>query len=229
MKTFIIYNSVYEKSKRIAKECLKSFEGFSSWEPELHDGCTPSTLKEYDEKYNVTTGPRTKKYSTDKLSMSKTCCFYSHYEVWLKCIDLDEPIAVVEHDTECIGELNIPDNFDMNRALGIQLTTDSMLSLLPHYRKNKMVNEINLTKNGKGIHDVFYVHPHGKKYFAGGTGYVLTPEACKIIVDWCEKNGWTQNDLLFDDQLIDLQYVHPSPIEYVRSKELNSSAGLTNL
>ena len=223
MKTFIIYNSVYGKSKKIAQECLKSFEGFSSWEPELHDGCTPSTLEEYDIKYNIVNGRITKGYSSEQLMLSKKSCFYSHYELWLRCIELDEPIVIVEHDTECVGELKIPDNFDMNRALGIQLTTDSMLSLSSHYRKYKGKS----SKNGEGIHDIFYVHPKGKKYFAGATGYMLTPQACKVIVDYVSDNGWTQNDLLFDDQLIDLQYIHPSPIEYIKSKELNSSARLT--
>lgn len=222
MKTFIVYNSIYDQSEKIAKESYDTFLKYKGWEPQLHDGCYPSILNDYDKKYNIKTGELTKKYSNQKLALTKKACFYSHYELWVKCIELNEPIAIVEHDTVCCGDLNIPNNFNMNIPLGIQLTTDSMLIALKHY--NNLKNTMQLNINGDGLHKVFYVHPHGKKYFAGGTGYILTPEACKIIVDWCKTNGWTQNDLLFDDELFSLYYIHPSPVKYIKEKELNSSS-----
>ena len=223
MKTYIIHNSIIPESKRIANQAYQTFKAYKGWEPELYDGCYPSVLEKYDNKYGVKDGIKTKKYSTEKLTTSKKSCFYSHYTLWLKCIELNEPIAIVEHDVECIDDLNIP-LAEMNGAFGIQLTTDSMLEHLKHY--NNLKNKTELSINGKGIHKVFYTHPHGKKYFAGGTGYILSPEACKMIVEWCNENGWTQNDLLFDsDDFFMLYYIHPSPVKYFKSKELGTSSG----
>jgi hypothetical protein len=60
--------------------------------------------------------------------------------------------------------------------------------------------------------------------FAGGTGYMLSAKACQWLVEDCRKNGWCQNDMLFTDQDFPLYYVYPSPVEYIRSKELKSSS-----
>ncbi len=220
MKTLIIYNSLYDRSNKIANEAYDTFKSHKGWDPVLWDGCTPNDLSWYEDKYKVTEGKRTKPYGEKKLWESKKSCFYSHYSAWYFCANSDQPFAFVEHDTECISPL-IEINLDWNKPVGVQLTTQSMIRHLPHYRKH----QLKLDMTGPGLHKVWYDHPHGMTTFAGGTGYILSPSACRWLVEDCLKNGWTQNDLLFNDRDFELYYLYPSLVEYIPAKELKSSSG----
>ncbi len=45
-------------------------------------------------------------------SQSEKAGFYSHLELWKKCFEEDEPIAIIEHDVMCIkDDMPIIDNF----------------------------------------------------------------------------------------------------------------------
>lgn len=222
MKTYIVYNKIYSRSKSNAAHCLSSFANFSGWEPELYDGCTPERLKEFESKYPLSDQRHQFINSPVKMIESKKSCFYSHYDLWNRCVQKNEPIAIIEHDTMCIDNYNIP-KFDESSPLAIQLTTDSTINLWRYYRTRE--NKKMFEKNGDGLHKIFYVHAHGKRYMAGHTGYIITPAACDILIKDCEKNGWEQNDLLTSDEVFPLYYIRPSPIMYVKTKELKSSSG----
>jgi len=219
MSTFVIYNSVNANSNKIGNEAFQSFSQYEGWDPVLWDGCTPHMLPWYRDKYEITAGNRTKKYANEKIRQNKESCFFSHYSVWELCANNNETAIIVEHDTICNQDFILPD-LDWDTALGVQLTTQSMLQHLHHY--NKYQKQLN--SKGDGIHQVFYTHTYGMTTFAGGTGYMLSAKACQWLVEDCRKNGWCQNDMLFTDQDFPLYYVYPSPVEYIRSKELKSSS-----
>lgn len=220
MTTYVIYNSAYEQSNIIGNEAFDSFKSFKGWNPVLWDGCTPNSLPWYRNKYKVKVGERTKEYDNATIRLSKEACFYSHYSVWDHCARMNETAIIVEHDTMCLQDFVMPD-LDWSSAIGVQLTTQSMLTHLHHYAKYQK----ELNTKGNGIHPVFYTHTYGMTTFAGGTGYMLSAKACQWLVDDCIRNGWCQNDMLFTDKDFPLYYVYPSPVEYIRSKELKSSSG----
>ncbi len=224
MKTFIIYNSIYPESVKNSKKCLQSFSGKAGWDPQLFDGCNPRNISEFETKYGIKTSDRTKhKPGTAKedLILSKKSCFYSHYDLWNKCVEIETPVAIVEHDTECISDYNLP-TIDPNSKMAVQITTDSTLFNWQYYKTpyNYRIFE----KNGEGMHRIFYVHAHGKKYMAGNTGYIITPAACQFLIEDCKANGWLQNDLLIHDEVFPLYYIRPSPIRYLKKRELRSSS-----
>jgi GR25 family glycosyltransferase involved in LPS biosynthesis len=204
--------------------CLDSFRDKTGWKPEIFDGCNPKNIGEYESKYDLKTTQRTKhkpgKASPDLITTKKSC-FYSHYDLWNRCVDLQQPIAIVEHDTECVLDYNLPD-IDSNTKMAIQLTTDSILFNWDYYKTE--FNKEKYKTNGSGMHRIFYVHAHGKKYMAGNTGYIITPSACKVLIEDCKENGWLQNDLLIHDDVFPLYYINPSPIRYVKNRELRSSS-----
>jgi glycosyl transferase family 25 len=220
MKAFIIYNSVYSASARNAKLGLESFSNFRGWEPEMFDGCHPGILNEYSIKYPLGDG-RHRFAEREKLYKSKKSCFYSHYDLWNKCVELNEPIVIVEHDTECCGDF-ISLDINLDSPLAIDMAIESIMPVSRNYQFRK--EEPVFKQNGNGTHPVFYIHPHGRKYLAGNVGYLITPQACNILIEDCVKHGWDQNDILINENKFQLYYQMPSMIKYVTSRELQSSS-----
>ena len=223
MNTFIIYNESIPETKANAEDCLQSFSRFSGWAPELFDGCSPDTLNDYISRYGVKQGMRTKHREENNLWASKFSCFYSHYAIWVMCYENNEPVAIVENDTRCIGDYNV--EFDHKSNTIIQLTLESMINPLkgvnPHTKRGRLQEYDDI---GEGMHKIWFEHPHGEVYLAGATGYIITPKAAKVLIDDCTRNGWTQNDLLISANMMELLFVNPSPIEYVKSKEKKTSS-----
>jgi len=220
MKTFIIYNSISKKSTENANACANSFHKFNGWDLEVYDGCNPLNLHKYEKKYPLLTTARTLHKGKIKFK-SKKCCFYSHYELWNRCADLNENVVIVEHDTECILDNNIPE-IDKSLKSAAQLSTDSILWNWPWYNTDSVKSKY--IKNGHGLHEIFYCQPSGLKCMSGNTAYIITPAACKHLIKDCQDNGWTQNDLLINTDQFPLYYLTPSPIAYIKSRELGSSS-----
>ena len=216
MKAYILYNP-QQKSLDYARACFDSFSGFDTWEPILFSGCNPTVLKEYDDKYNISDN-RSKWEKDDERYESKKSCFYSHFELWLKVIENNAVTAIVEHDTRCIGDL--PDNLKFNGA--IQLCIESAARL-----KHKAIREKDygrLIGREDGVHPMDISREiNGYTPMISNMAYAITPEAAKILVDDCIKNGWYQNDELITTKYFDIGYILPSVIEYDKSLELGTS------
>lgn len=217
MKTYILYNSVNANSVKNAEICLKSFEKFSSWQPELFDGCTPAALDAFQSKYKLK-DDRGRFPPTHAYFKSKKSCFYSHFTLWLACIELNQPVTIVEHDTYCDGDL--PDSFSFTGA--VQFTAESIFKHLPQYAKL-----VNIYKNLlPGLYSFDTLPPTGGwgHCMAGNTGYGITPAAAEILVNDCFENGWQQNDVLMSTKLCVVEFVVPSLIVYDPLREIKSSS-----
>jgi GR25 family glycosyltransferase involved in LPS biosynthesis len=217
MKTYIIYNSSNPASVKNAALCLNSFENFPSWKPELFDGCTPKDLEHLDAKYNLK-NDRAKYKIDNPIYKSKKSCFYSHFTLWLKCIELNEPIAILEHDTYCKGD--IPENFRFSGI--VHFSAESVFNSFSMYRSiRKTYSDLKV-----GLHSItlMLTPENTEKCIAGNTAYGITPAAAKILVDNCFKYGWQQNDILMSIKLCNIEVLVPSIIVYDRSRELKSSS-----
>jgi len=217
MKVFIIYNEPHPKSREIVKFSFESFANFPSWEPILYDGCNPGTLKRFQETYKLSDG-RTTIVPTNERYESKKSCFYSHFELWLKSVALDEMIAIVEHDTYCVADL--PEELNFEGALQLTIESASRLILNKVYKRDYE----NIMKRGDGIHDMCtHRLVNGHVPMIGGTCYIITPAAAKILTEDCFKNGWLHNDALITTEFFNINYILPSPIVYDKDKELGTS------
>lgn len=217
MKTFIIYNSVSVRSVKIANESYASFQKYNGWQPELYDGCVPGLLDYYDKKYGLPE-EKNKKFNGTPLYPHKKSCFYSHYSLWIKCIEMNEDIAIVEHDTECVGDF--PSEYPADGVT--QLSTESMLGKNPPYTSKHF--EEQYKEKGEGCHQIWYQHPHGHYGLAGCTGYIMTSHAASVYKKICEQDGWYQNDLLISEDHTRMWYFNPSPVRWCKEKELRSSS-----
>jgi hypothetical protein len=217
MKTFIIYNSSNPLSVKNASMCMDSFKNFPSWEPILFDGCTPNDLEHLDTKYNLK-NERARYKPNESLFKSKKTCFYSHFKLWIDCIEMDEPITIVEHDTYCKD--NLPE--DLNFQSILQFSAESMFNSFNRYKDARILYD----RLDPGIYSMELIPPlkNWGHCIAGNTAYGITPESAKILVEDCFKNGWQQNDLLMNTKLCKIEMLVPSIIVYDPLRELKTSS-----
>jgi glycosyl transferase family 25 len=93
-------------------------------------------------------------------------CFYSHYRLWQKCVDLDEPIIIWEDDIKLL------------RPFMPVKWTDVLIVALGHPTKSQ--GYMNYLENPKGV-------PAASEYrqssMPGCCGYAIKPHAAKKLVD----------------------------------------------
>ena len=106
MKAFIISLSRIEQSISFAKTMIEPLTKYG-FEVELFEGSYGDEMEDLFENQGRTFHP-TDHLEEPSIANRKTAgpgakgCFYSHYRLWQKCIELDEPIWVFEDDIEFI-------------------------------------------------------------------------------------------------------------------------------
>lgn len=174
MKSFIIHLSKILSSKETAyqtKEDLKKY-GIESelWEGTY--GNDPLILKENRPLHPWTfKGPNApvvedSKYAQKASALGVKGCFYSHFRLWEKCIELDEPIMIWEDDIE-IRRGYIPVEWDDILVLAIGHPAKSSKYL--EWFENPDI------ENPKSI--IF-----GNASMPGCCGYAIKPHAAKTLV-----------------------------------------------
>ena len=219
MKVYIIHNS-QSLSIKYATECYESFSTFNNWEPFLFNGCNPDTLDEYQDRYNLTN--KRAKCPKERYK-SKKSCFYSHYELWNLAVNLNEKIAIVEHDTYCIGDM--PESLEFTGALQLSVESAAREKLYKIW-----INDYHRLMSRKdGIHTLDICRKiEGHTPLIANMAYAITPNAASILIEDCKKNGWLQNDNLITSKYFDIEYLLPSVIKYDKSKELGTSINYEN-
>jgi len=93
-KTFVIALKKHPISLSQLKNCIASAKQHD-WNIEVFWGTNGKTLS-LDSWKAIGITPLLHKGSMDKLGTWG--CFFSHYALWNKCIELNEPIIILEHD-----------------------------------------------------------------------------------------------------------------------------------
>ena len=159
MKTFLIRISSNKDSVKSEQQTIDSARSVGYNEPiEIFEAIKPTEWKSilpYPNTFNDYARP-------DNVA----ACFASHYLLWEKCVELNEPILILEHDA--IFKTNIPDiDFDMCVNFG-----------RPSYiRPNKIVYD----EPKEGLDIVNQVN------FLGHHAYAMKPKAAKIFCDDVKK------------------------------------------
>ena len=185
MKTYIIRISSNKDSVSSAEQTLQTAKDVGYTEPiEIFEAIKPTDWKEilpYPNTFNDYARP-------DNVG----ACFASHYLLWKKCVELDEPILILEHDA--IFKQNIPEiDFDMCITLG-----------RPSYiRPWQMVYDE--PKDG--------VQPLVQENFLGHHAYAIKPEAAKIFCEDVESRTLCASDIWINkDTYPWLQEYNPHPV-----------------
>lgn len=213
MKAFIIHTP-HKKSIEYATKALESFDQFHNWEPELFGGTTLETLPTYEALFNINLKipSRAQQYEKHPKFLIKKCCSLNHYRLFKKCLELNEPIAIIEHDSRCIGDWTDV-QFDDVLILNALSALDQPI-LAPVLQQNKQFRN-NPTK---GIHDVRFTGLQYNlidlalkgQYTMPGTGaYGITPLGASKMIAVYEQIGWDQSDFIINTGYVRIQTLIP--------------------
>lgn len=220
MNAAIIYNSIYPEVAAQAARCLESFRGFSGWEPELFEGCSPATLADWDRKFKIGDG-RAKTPPADPRYPSKKACFYSHFALWNVALHTRRPLAVIEYDTACMGAWTIKPPADGVLHLSLQTFARNVKN---KYGRNWPEDAELLGRLPPGIYNIAdTARGHDKRDMPGNTAYLITPSAAAVLIEDCIRRGWKQNDNLMTQDKFPLRYLIPSPVAYLEEADRHTS------
>lgn len=99
-KTFVIVMEGYPISESQFIDCINSGKKFN-WKIEKFSATIGTSIRDEDWK-TIGVKPLLHKKTMDKLGVHG--CFFSHFRLWKKCIDLNEPIVILEHDAVINGD-----------------------------------------------------------------------------------------------------------------------------
>ena len=216
MKGFVIYVDTSSKSKESAKHTQSMF------------GDIDITLFKGVDKTNVW-----QTFIDSELSMldikhfgggkvdSEIATFFSHYNVWLKCIELNEPILVLEHDAIIIGEIDFSilnkfegDLLNLGEPNWGSITLDSHPSLWLDKPKGIFLRDVCNNK-----HDIYKMWTNEKglchcdtMWLFGAHAYLLNPSGAIKLVEGTKK-GILPADIYIRQELIDIYDYLPHPIK----------------
>jgi len=157
MKAFVITIKGHDKSEKIANRCIKTGKA-NGLTIEKHYGITPKdnprkifenrgfTLKNFNEKFSK--------------SENALAAFLSHLSLWEKSIEINDTVAIFEHDAVITDTIPITSNF-----------TGCMTFSKPsygNYQKPIFFGVGKLTQ---------------KPYFGGAHGYIVNPSGSKQLVE----------------------------------------------
>lgn len=225
MKSFVIYVKGHKTSEKYARMCADSCKG--KFDCELFEGVTPETLAKFEKRFDF---PRMIPSRVDdmhkesqRLYTTKKSCFLNHVRLWEKCIEIDEPIAVIEHDSHCIRAW---DNVKFDEVLVLNINSALF--------KQKIIKEFWSKKNKKkpilhtGLHDYIsnlVYHRNNKWHDAsiipGTAAYAITPKGATKLLKSVQ-DGWEQSDHFINTKNVRIEYMMPEYFTF-KVKNLNMS------
>jgi GR25 family glycosyltransferase involved in LPS biosynthesis len=186
MKAFIIRKPNDELSEKLADECSISLKNFGI-EPFKFDG----VYFNHDEiisKKNLKFFEKMKQHRKESLGIKG--CFLSHFLLWEKCLELNEPIMILEHDALMIRPLptNILNLF----------THHCILDYAVHYLNYEEIiaNECDLkiTEYSRINSEKFGFKDINQNHVRGSHAHIVTPLGAKTIIESVRKFGILPSD-----------------------------------
>lgn len=179
-RTFVIALKQYHISISQVKNCLASAKTHG-WDIEIFWGTNGNTLT-LDSWDEIGVKPLLHKGSMDKLGTWG--CFFSHWRLWNLCVELNEPIVILEHDAiiECPWkEIDISDSL-------IKLH-EPLFSDDPTWK---------------------YPDPDSGWGTCSTQAYCITPEHATKLISFTKNVGGFAADRILGSYVIDVKHTYPS-------------------
>lgn len=198
MKAFIIVLQESEHSRSLGASSIKEANKFGIY-PEVFNAINGYQSAKVFKKHGIT------RFLTSDLieQPGHQGCFLSHFELWMKCVELDEPIIILEHDGVFIRELpdDILDKFD-----GV-LKLDPLLPYNGFSTYNYKVDKSLLLNNEI---EVYHQPARGTWYGVGefiwgAYGYIIKPKAAAALIDFAQTIGACPTDVHIGRNLVDIK------------------------
>lgn len=169
------------------------------------------------EEYDMKAGLKKTAYPT-KNPMNRVACFLSHYLLWKRCAEQDEPVLVLEHDAVFIRPFEIETFMKAKcEIISINDPRGATRKAMDYHEK--------LEKNPQTIQRVPTIDdltvPQG---LPGNSAYIIKPGGAKKMLELVREFGAWPNDALMCKQLI--QSLGSSKIYYTKVQGTPSTTSL---
>jgi GR25 family glycosyltransferase involved in LPS biosynthesis len=231
MKTFIIRLKDNEHSCEVAKDCYDQAKMFDL-DVEYFDAINGHDAEKH---YAATGIKKAKKFKKNRAGVMG--CFFSHYYLWQHCIEIDEPIVILEHDGYFLDYL--PDNildtftdvlkldncdpFQSHYGKDIEASKNKVLSVIKYYN---LEAKSTITKSFPGTGN----------YFKGAYSYMLKPSGARKLINFIKEHGHLPADQQIGDAVLDtrvttktLARLHPLYSVGTNIKKLSLTSNGENL
>jgi glycosyl transferase family 25 len=202
IKTFIIRLEENEHSCKMAEDCMQQAKIF---------GLRPSYFKaihgkDSDYHYDITGIKKQGKFKKNKIGVIG--CFFSHYYLWKKCIKLNEPILILEHD----GYMIRPIDSLMLDSFSDVLKLDRLDPYSKNYEKDLIEeSSIETVSVQQYFHSSKKVIKHGlRDYFKGAYSYIIKPQGAKKLINFIKINGHRPADQQINARIVSLKTTVPT-------------------
>ena len=126
----------------------------------------------------------------------------SHLNVWKHCVELNEPLLVLEHDSEVVSKL---DEIDFKDVL--------------HLDAHRFVDP-DPDANIKPTIEKFEHYRKGEQQLKGTYGYVVKPHAAKKLIEGAYTDGLTASDMFVKDKYVSIEVVRPRAVRVTSQESL---------
>jgi glycosyl transferase family 25 len=214
MKSYVIRLKNIETSETLAADCVQSGKAHGL-DINLFDGIYGQENIDFQtEKLNVR--PWKKKLKKGRLGVKG--CFLSHYSLWLKSIELNEPLIIFEHDAYILQPL--PQN--------LETMFDEFLILDPFNKFSSSYLEKHLEAKNNPQQIIEYTNTESRKkygidteYAMGLQAYIIKPKAAIKLKQSIFETGYYPADMQCNKGIINLETVM-QPIASINKKYYNN-------
>jgi glycosyl transferase family 25 len=186
IKAFTIRKPNDELSERLSDECIESAKQFGII-VEKFDGIYSDHDKILKEKGLVCYS----KMKENKKTKGFKGCFLSHYLLWEKCLELNEPIMIFEHDALMIRPLpeNILALFTHHCILDYAVHAPNYEEIIKQDGPLVVKNYPQLSNENIGFSKINHAHVRGSH------ANIITPLGARTIIDSVKKYGYLASDV----------------------------------
>jgi len=212
MKAYVITILGHTLSEVAAETCIASSQSFGNeFKVETFEACTPidcgEVMSDYGiqwdypwegEETDMRTGLRLSAYQT-RDPLARIACATSHYKLWQKCQNDNEPILILEHDT--VFRRKLDPEFVLNSRYNIVGLNDPIGATR---RARQLYQQVKSAREkGNAICkipsvDAFDV-PQG---LAGNSAYIIKPKGASAVIAAVDDYGLWPNDAIMCKQLV---------------------------
>ena len=225
-RAFIIYNKKsmmsrwsVNRAQSTAKRC-----GINA---ELFDGVHKDDSTRVMKKFGLDWHPMAHEWGHRVHHMESVAgCFLSHFSLWKKCVELKEPIVILEHDVEFSSHIQFPkEHIDFDGIVNIGQPIWGVWWEDP-LNKPKEESELLLRDVSKcekphapyGIFDQDRIEycDCERNFLIGAHSYIITPNAAKKLIEKAKEQGIDRADVFIDSQNNNVADLLPFPASQIR-------------
>ena len=157
-------------------------------------------------------------------------CFLSHYSLWKKCVEENNPIAVFEYDAIVINDVDVGILNQFDDYLNLDFSRHLYLKDIPLY-VSKLIS-VNSVKTVKLEEDKKTLNKNSYKYMnrnhiKGAYSYILKPSGAKKLIEGVKRDGVVPADVAINLRYLNLYYTDNS-VARLNPIMLQDLAGLSH-